>query len=88
MIIKNEDEWENFHLKENNARKTTQVRIITTHNNNFFFGNKHHLKEMRSQNEKLTMIAKRNIINKNFFAYKPKWKQNEIIYELKKKSKI
>jgi hypothetical protein len=43
---------------------------------------------MRTQNEKLTMKAKRSIINKNFFAYKPKWKQNEIIYEVKKKSKI
>jgi hypothetical protein len=45
MIIKNEDEWKNFHLKENNARKTTQVRRITIHNNKFFLGNKHHLKK-------------------------------------------
>jgi hypothetical protein len=34
MKIKNEDEWKNFHLKGNNVRKTTQVRIITTHDNN------------------------------------------------------
>lgn len=34
MKIKNEDEWKNFHLKGNNAMKTTQVRIITTHDNN------------------------------------------------------
>jgi hypothetical protein len=33
MKINNEDEWKKFHLKGNNARKITQVRIITTHDN-------------------------------------------------------
>lgn len=31
---------------------------------------------------------KRSINNKDFFAYKPKWKQNEIVYEVKKNQKI
>jgi hypothetical protein len=34
MKIKTKDEWKKFHLKGNNATKTTQVRIITTHSNN------------------------------------------------------
>ncbi len=59
MIIKNEDEWKNFHLKENNARKTTQVRRITIHNNKFFLGNKHHLKKNEDPKWKINNEGKK-----------------------------